>query len=438
MRTTSRLTRWLSAVATLLMAASLTAPLAHAAPDVEEAEQKVEEAEQRVEQLGSRAEQAEQRADSLAGSVESAQQRRRAAAAEVERLQGELQEASQQLQAARQRADDAQAAADQAREESQQAQAELEASEAELQDNQDQLSAFARDSYKYGTQNAEPMLAALRSVASAEDPTDLANSLHILELSLGDRSELVTESRRLVAQTAELRDEAKQARQRAEARLAEAVEAREETAGVHARMMQLVAEADAALQARRQAVSDLQARRADMQQTAERLEDRKAAAQDQVERAREAFEEAQRRSRDVTVTPIPGGLVTVGGITVAASLAPRLRALLEDARSDGLLLTGYGYRSRETTIYLRKVNGCPDVYESPPSACDVPTARPGESMHERGLAVDFNYQGSTICFPYPPSECHGNPAFDWLQANAHRYGLYGLSTEAWHWSTNGR
>jgi hypothetical protein len=58
-------------------------------------------------------------------------------------------------------------------------------------------------------------------------------------------------------------------------------------------------------------------------------------------------------------------------------------------------------------------------------------------MHEQGLAIDFTYQGRTICYPRRPSSCRGNAAFDWLEEHAADYGLYVISTEAWHWSTNG-
>ncbi len=68
----------------------------------------------------------------------------------------------------------------------------------------------------------------------------------------------------------------------------------------------------------------------------------------------------------------------------------------------------------------------------------MPTARPGTSMHEKGLAVDFTWREQTICYPNPPSRCQDNDAFDWLQANAGRFGFRVLNTEAWHWSTNGR
>jgi len=135
--------------------------------------------------------------------------------------------------------------------------------------------------------------------------------------------------------------------------------------------------------------------------------------------------------------PTPS-LRTVGGITVAQSLAPRLEALLNAARADGIILGGHGYRSPEVTARLRVTNGCRDVHNAPASSCRVPTARPGTSEHEKGLAVDFTYQGQTICFPRSSANCSGNAGFTWLRNNAGSYGLRNLSTEAWHWSTTGR
>lgn len=131
------------------------------------------------------------------------------------------------------------------------------------------------------------------------------------------------------------------------------------------------------------------------------------------------------------------GMVEVGGIVVKAELGERLAALLWHARADGHDLTGYGWRSPAKTAKLRKVNGCPDVHRAPPSACRVPTARPGTSMHETGLAVDFRIDGQSICFPRASAAC-GHPAYRWLKANAGAYGLRNLPSEAWHWSTTGR
>jgi len=66
----------------------------------------------------------------------------------------------------------------------------------------------------------------------------------------------------------------------------------------------------------------------------------------------------------------------------------------------------------------------------PPNSCHPPTAYPGSSMHEQGLAIDFMWNGSII-------SSHGSPAWQWLNANAGSYGFYNLPSEAWHWSVNG-
>lgn len=120
---------------------------------------------------------------------------------------------------------------------------------------------------------------------------------------------------------------------------------------------------------------------------------------------------------------------TVRGITVAASIADQLEAMLAAAEGAGIVLGGGGYRSSESQMRLREQN-CPDPYNSPPSACSPPTARPGQSMHERGLAIDFTYGGRVI-------NSRSSPAFQWLDANAASYGFSNLPSEPWHWSTNG-
>ncbi|MEY2569109.1 MAG: hypothetical protein QOE35_3638 [Actinomycetota bacterium] len=126
-------------------------------------------------------------------------------------------------------------------------------------------------------------------------------------------------------------------------------------------------------------------------------------------------------------------LTTVRGITVATSIADNLAALLNASDGAGLNLGGTGYRSSDAQVATRRAN-CGtsdyDVYEKPASQCHPPTARPGQSMHEQGLAVDFTNNGSLI-------NSHSNPAWQWLNSNASRFGFYNLPSEAWHWSTNG-
>jgi hypothetical protein len=126
-------------------------------------------------------------------------------------------------------------------------------------------------------------------------------------------------------------------------------------------------------------------------------------------------------------------VVTVRGITVARSIADKVAALIDKAHADGVDLSGYGYRNSSQQVALRRAH-CGtsdyDVYEKPANQCHPPTARPGASMHERGLAIDFTYQGSIIT-------SHSSPGFTWLSKNAKTYGLYNLASEPWHWSTNG-
>lgn len=141
---------------------------------------------------------------------------------------------------------------------------------------------------------------------------------------------------------------------------------------------------------------------------------------------------APRASRGVSrVGPV--NLTTVRGITVASEIADNLERVLSAAEADGFQLSGGGYRSSDGQIAARRANcGTSDyaIYEMPASSCNPPTARPGMSMHERGLAVDFTSGGRLI-------SSRRDPAFGWLSDNAARFGLYNLPEEPWHWSTNG-
>ena len=122
-------------------------------------------------------------------------------------------------------------------------------------------------------------------------------------------------------------------------------------------------------------------------------------------------------------------MVSVGGITVHSSLAGNLEALLRAADADGVSLGGHGYRDPSQQQRLREQN-CPDPENSAASSCSPPTARVGQSMHEDGLAIDFTYAGRAI-------PTRSSPGYQWLAANAARFGLYNLPSEPWHWSTNG-
>ena len=126
-------------------------------------------------------------------------------------------------------------------------------------------------------------------------------------------------------------------------------------------------------------------------------------------------------------------LRTVQGITVHANIADDVDALLTAAKADGVNLSGWGYRSTERQIELRRANCGPtyyDIWVRPASTCSPPTAVPGRSLHEQGRAIDFTHDGRTIT-------SRSNAGFQWLAANAASYGLFNLPSEPWHWSTSG-
>ncbi|HMS23251.1 MAG TPA: M15 family metallopeptidase [Candidatus Saccharibacteria bacterium] len=133
--------------------------------------------------------------------------------------------------------------------------------------------------------------------------------------------------------------------------------------------------------------------------------------------------------------PLPDGVVTeadiepVTGLSSGChkSIAANANAMIAAAAADGVTLTGSCWRSNARQIQLRIINGCPDIYNASPSSCRVPTAIPGTSNHERGLAIDFDNCRS-----------RGTACYIWLSANAATYGFFNLPSEPWHWSVNGR
>ncbi|MEU4425940.1 M15 family metallopeptidase [Actinoplanes sp. NPDC024001] len=120
----------------------------------------------------------------------------------------------------------------------------------------------------------------------------------------------------------------------------------------------------------------------------------------------------------------------VYGVTVNKVVAYPFQRMIDDAARAGIKISGGGFRTKEQQIALRKSNSCPDVWTAPASSCRVPTAIPGRSLHEVGLAVDLTSGGKSI-------NTRKSPAFKWLAANAGRYGFVNLPSEPWHWSITG-
>lgn len=121
----------------------------------------------------------------------------------------------------------------------------------------------------------------------------------------------------------------------------------------------------------------------------------------------------------------------VGWVNV--QIAGNVAALLDAANASGLGMGGWAFRSNAEQIRLREAHcgsSAYAIYEMPSSSCSPPTARPGQSMHELGLAVDFTCGGGG-------SIGRSSPCFTWLAGNAGRFGLRNLASEPWHWSSTG-
>jgi membrane-bound lytic murein transglycosylase B/lysophospholipase L1-like esterase len=142
-------------------------------------------------------------------------------------------------------------------------------------------------------------------------------------------------------------------------------------------------------------------------------------------------------SRPVLLPDGPITIVDVYGVQVNAAIAEPFRAMVDAARLDGIELAegSGGWRAPEQQVELRRSHcGTSDyaIYQMPSSQCRPPTAIPGTSLHEQGLAVDFRCNGGPI-----GQRTRSDPCFLWLAEHAAGYGFFNLPSEAWHWSTTG-
>jgi zinc D-Ala-D-Ala carboxypeptidase len=138
-------------------------------------------------------------------------------------------------------------------------------------------------------------------------------------------------------------------------------------------------------------------------------------------------------SRNVVTAVRPGFTIAdttiVYGTTVHRNVAYPYKRMIDEAKKAGISISGGGFRTKQRQIELRKINGCPDVWTAPASSCRVPTAIPGRSLHEIGMAVDITSGGTALTSK--------SRAFKWLQAHADEYGFVNLPSEPWHWSITG-
>ena len=188
-----------------------------------------------------------------------------------------------------------------------------------------------------------------------------------------------------------------------------------------------IAEQQAALVAR------LAAQNAANQKSAEQARLRRASASVSANGKESAPSVGVGGTATVTPGPVDSGvqLAYVQGIPVNAQVAEQVKAMINAAAADGVSLRiGNSYRPVSQQIELRKQNCGTSyyaIYEMSSSSCSPPTAKPGQSQHQLGLAIDFSNCSS-----------RGTACYRWLAGNASQYGYYNLPSESWHWSTTGK
>lgn len=272
----------------------------------------------------------------------------------------------------------------------------------------------------------------ITSLLVTDDPSVAARRRSLVELQTGSLSDGVDRMRALLAEADVVAAERETALEVAQESRAEVEARRIELDATYVAQAELVIAAELRLEARLAEAAIIEER--DAQIAAEiKREEEEIAARIRAEAARRAAEQAaaERSIRPSVATP--DEITTVDGIQVHRDIAGRVADLLAAARADGVSLGGWGYRDSIRQIELRQAH-CGtsdfDIWEKPAGLCNPPTARPGQSAHERGLAIDFTYNGGSMT-------TRSNPGFQWLASNASRWGFVNLPSEPWHWSTTG-
>lgn len=105
------------------------------------------------------------------------------------------------------------------------------------------------------------------------------------------------------------------------------------------------------------------------------------------------------------------------------------KQLLKDARANNLPLSLTStFRPCAEQAQLHSQNCLSD--STPIESCTPPTERPGNSLHNYGMAVDFKCDGYPIF--------GSSPCYTWMQENAPKVKLKQRPSEPWHWSLTGQ
>lgn len=277
-------------------------------------------------------------------------------------------------------------------------------------------------------QNGEDLTALLLS----DDPSEAARRRSLVEFQTGSLSDGIDRLRSLIAEAEVVSEQRRVAVQAAIDGKIEAEARAQELELAMSDQLELVTAAELRLEARLAEAAVLE-EQGDAKAAEIKRQEEVIASRIRQEAARRAAAIAAEKFKNRPPVATPDEITNVQGVYVHKDIASKVDEMLSAARSDGVDLSGWGYRSNLKQIELRQQHcGTSEfaVWEMAASACSPPTARPGQSMHERGLAIDFTYNGGSMT-------SRSNPGFVWLNNNAHRWGFVNLPSEPWHWSTTG-
>ena len=312
---------------------------------------------------------------------------------------------------------------------------EIQATEREISGLRERLRRFAVDAY------VRPPSDQGFEVFETENATDGVVKDALMADHSGQSRDVVEQLRAAEAALTEQRDEAEEVRSKADDKRQQLDARIDELNGARTQQASFAAQVESRLNARLV--------------EADQLASMDAQLSGEILRQEAAIAEQLRRSRSpspggavsggsqggggggggpIVSVPVSGELVSVRGIVVHQSIAGALEGLLGAADADGVSLSGNGYRDINRQIELRRQNcGSSEyaIWQMSPDACSPPTAIPGRSMHERGLAIDFTFDGQII-------RSRSSAGFQWMAANAPQFGFTNLPSEPWHWSVNGQ
>ena len=194
------------------------------------------------------------------------------------------------------------------------------------------------------------------------------------------------------------------------------------------------AELAAEIETAERRIADALARQRAEEEARRRAEEARRRAEEA--RLRAEQEEAAGRALSESVDPDDAGftLVWVRGFEVNSQIANNVDGLVAALEAEGFDMGGWGYRDHQRQIELRQAHcGASEwaIWQMPSHQCRPPTARPGRSNHEKGLAIDFTESGRLIT-------SRSSAVFQALRRLAPGFDLLNLPSEPWHWSVDGR